>query len=197
MFCGCCDVLDHCRNIKTRLVSDSELSNPEFIRDVRDFAFSLDISSYRWREFLTNQLRDYHGWFEGADGKEAHLNMHIFEIESHRAWFRDFCCRPTKDHIKLYVRREARGRAKILATILRASFPDAAVMWGKRAANDNEGEKQCPIEKAMEEAEVFDASPEGQEILRAIEKECSKQKPQKLGNNPFTEGADEDDDLPF
>lgn len=57
--------------------------------------------------------------------------------------------------------------------------------------------KQCPFEKAIEEAEAFDASPEGQEILRAIEKECAKQKPVKLGKNPFMEETDDDDDLPF
>ena len=138
MFCGCCDVLDYCRNIKSQLVSDSELSDPEFIRDVRNFAHSLNISSYHWREYLNNLYRDYKGWIEGPDGSEIFLNMRVFEFEHARLWFRQFCCTPTRDHIKPYVRREARGRAKIVATILRASFPDAAMMWGKRAANDNE-----------------------------------------------------------
>ncbi|MEL7521588.1 MAG: hypothetical protein AAGJ80_08225 [Cyanobacteria bacterium J06553_1] len=138
MFCGCCDVLDYCRNIKSQLVNDSELSDPEFIRDVRNFAYDLNISSYRWREYLSNLYRDYKGWIEGPDGREVFLNMRVFEFEHARLWFRQFCCTPTRDHIKPYVRREARPRAKIVATILRASFPDAAAMWGKRAANDNE-----------------------------------------------------------
>jgi hypothetical protein len=138
MFCECCLVLDHCRNINAKLVSDSELSDPEFIRDVRGFAHGLNVSSYHWRDFLTDLLRDYKGWIEGPDGTEAFLNMRAFEIENQRAWFRDFCCTPTKDHIKPYVRKEARGRAKILATILRAAYPNEALMWGVRAANDNE-----------------------------------------------------------
>ena len=57
--------------------------------------------------------------------------------------------------------------------------------------------RKCPFEKAIEEAEAFDASPEGQEILRAIEKECEGQKPIKLGKNPFKEETDEEADLPF
>jgi hypothetical protein len=137
MFCACCDVVDFCRNIKSRLASDSELSDPEFIRDVRDFAYSLNISSYQWREYLNNLYRDYRGWIEGTDGLEVFLNMRVFEIENHRAWFRDFCCTPTKDHIKPYVRKEARGRVQILATILRAAYPDKTMMWGVRPANDN------------------------------------------------------------
>jgi len=137
MFCQCCDVLEFCRNIKTRLVSDSELSNPEFIRDVRDFARSLGVSSYHWRDFLNNLYRDYQGWIPRSDGREVFLNMRVFEFDNARNWFRDFCCRPTKNHVTPYVRREARGRAKILATILRAAYPEAAIMWGIRAVNDN------------------------------------------------------------
>jgi hypothetical protein len=57
--------------------------------------------------------------------------------------------------------------------------------------------KQCPLEKAIEEAEAFDASPEGQAILDAIEKDCESQKTIKLGKNPFIEDIDEDDDVPF
>jgi len=54
-----------------------------------------------------------------------------------------------------------------------------------------------PLIDALDAADAFDASPEGQEILRAIEKECANQKPFKLGKNPFVEDTDEDDDLPF
>ena len=137
MLCRCCDVLDHCRNIKVHLVRDSEISNPDFIRDLRDFAFSLNISSYSWREHLHDLYRDYRGWIVGEDGREVFLNMRIFEFDSHRAWFRDFCCTPTSEFIKPYVRKEARGRARILATILRAAYPHEAMLWGVRPANDN------------------------------------------------------------
>jgi len=137
MFCRCCDALDYCRNIKTRLVSDDEISNPEFIRDVRNFAYSLGVSSYYWRDYLNNLYRDYKGWIERSDGQDVFLNMRVFEFDTHRLWFRDFCCKPTRAHIRPYVRKEARGRAKILATILRATFPKKTMMWGVRAANDN------------------------------------------------------------
>ncbi len=138
MFCQCCTVIEYCRNVRTFLVSDAELSNPEFIRDVRDFAHGLDISSYHWREHLNNLYRDYYGVILDSDGREVFLNMRVFEFENARHWFRDFCCRPTKPQVKPYVRRQASGRAKILATILRAVYPDTTMMWGVRAANDNE-----------------------------------------------------------
>ena len=140
MFCQCCTVMEYFRNVRTLVVDDAELSNPEFIRDVRNFARSLGISSYHWRGHLSDLYRDYHGVIIGGDGREVFLNMRVFEFDNARNWFRDFCCRPTKPHVTPYVRCEARGRAKILATILRAAYPEAAMMWGVRAVNDNEAD---------------------------------------------------------
>jgi hypothetical protein len=53
-----------------------------------------------------------------------------------RYWFRDFCRVVERDVIP-HVRCEAWERVRILASILRARDPDAARMWGLRAANDN------------------------------------------------------------
>jgi len=138
MLCGCCDVLDYCRNIKVHLIRESEISNPDFIRDVRNFAYTLSISSYQWRDHLYNLYRDYRGWVIGEGGQEVFLNMRILEFDHHREWFRDFCCTPVCDNITPYVRKEARGRVIILATILRAAYPMEAMLWGVRPANDNE-----------------------------------------------------------
>lgn len=55
--------------------------------------------------------------------------------------------------------------------------------------------KKCPFEKTRKDAEAFDASPEGQETLRALEKECVDQKSKPLGRTPFIAYTDEDGDV--
>ena len=126
-----------CRNERTALVSDKALSTPEFIRDLRSFAYGLKVSSYHWHDVLCDLYRDYPGCIINENGEEVFLDMHVFEMPTIRDWFRDFCCTPVPATITPYVRGEARERARILATILKASYPKDAMMWGVRAANDN------------------------------------------------------------
>ena len=126
-----------CRNERIALVSDKALSDPEFIRDLRSFAYGLKVSSYHWHDFLCDLYRDYPGCIINENGEEVFLDMHVFEVPSIRDWFRDFCCTPVPATITPYVRGEARERARILATILKASYFQEAMMWGVSAANDN------------------------------------------------------------
>lgn len=136
--CPYCLARGYCRRLQTQIVSDDDIDNSEFIRDVREFAHKLDINDEEWREFLSNLYRDYRGRVADADGNEIFLDMEEFERPSIREWFRDFCCRLPVRHP--HVRPEARERVRVLATILKAYNPLAASYWGVRPANDNEPE---------------------------------------------------------
>ena len=137
MLCRECYADGACRNERTIIVSDEELSNPHFIRDLRNFACRLNISSYHWHDVLCDLYRDYRGHIVDEDGNEVFLDLHVLEIPHIRDWFRDFCCTPVPATITPYVRGEARERARIVGTILKASYPQDAALWGRRAANDN------------------------------------------------------------
>lgn len=134
--CVNCLPLGYCRERKTLIVEINDL-RPEFIRDVRVFAFSLGLTRDAWHETLVNWFRDYHGLIINADGEPVDLDTSVFETESIRDWFRDTCCTlPTPDGAR-YVRVQAQRRFIVLATILRATFPRESLLWGVRAANDN------------------------------------------------------------
>ena len=135
--CTDCIFSGYCRKRRSSLVNDGELRNPEFIRDVRAKANSLNICSDHWLEFLTGLYRDYPGWIMDAGGDEVFLDMEEFELPNIKVWFQEFCCTPCPPHVQPRVRVEARERVRALATILRACFPVEAYFWGRRPANDN------------------------------------------------------------
>lgn len=128
----------YCRKLITPLVTDAELADPEFIRDLRNFASRLPLSYCDWLDGLSDLYKDYPGWIMGPDDKEVMLDMEQFEQPNIQYWFRDFCCTPCPPNVTPRVRKEARERVRVLATILRARFHGDALMWGLRAANDNE-----------------------------------------------------------
>lgn len=135
--CAYCRSVSFCQSLSVGLVSDIELANPDFIRDVRAFCLQLNISSYHWHDHLIDLYRDYRGHVLDESGAEIILNTCVFETPSIRDWFRDFCCTACPDHITPYVRGEAKVRVRVLATILRAVYPAQALLWGVRPANDN------------------------------------------------------------
>jgi len=137
-FCYHCTRFGFCRNRVARLVTNKELCNPDIIRDIRAHAYSLFIPYTGWHEYTVNLYRDYRGWICGPDGMEVLLDIDVFEADNIAYWFRAFCCTPCPNDIAPYVREEARERVRVLATILRAHNPKLALMWGVRAANDNE-----------------------------------------------------------
>lgn len=133
-----CLIHGFCRNTRTPLVTDDELDDSEFIRDLRATTFDEGVSDSEWHEHVTALYRDMRGWVENteSDGdKEVFLDMEEFEIPSIREWFRDFCCTPCPPEVTPRVRPEARERVRVLATILRATYPVRASLWGVRAAN--------------------------------------------------------------
>ncbi len=144
----------YCHRQSAPIVTDAELSNPEFIRDVRDFAFSLEVGPDSWLAFLAEEYREYPGRIVDGSGAEVFVELDNFEVSEEalfgvdsdlerekartRSWFRDFCCTPCPPEVRPRVRIEARERARAVATILRARNPAATRMWGVRAANNNE-----------------------------------------------------------
>lgn len=114
--CSLCIIENTCT--QTWLVTDRELSDPAFIRRLRDFCFALNISSYHWLDFLTDQYRDLRGCIVDERGRTVFLDMDVFEVPHIRDWFRDFCCTPCPPHITPYVRGEARERVRIIGTLL-------------------------------------------------------------------------------
>jgi hypothetical protein len=77
--CSLCIIENTCTQV--RLVTDRELADPVFIRRLRDFCFALNISSYHWLDFLTDQYRDLRGCIVDQAGRTVFLDM---EVSKHR-----------------------------------------------------------------------------------------------------------------
>ena len=143
----------------TRLVDDRELDNPAFLRDFKNFAAGLSLSPGRWVDYLSNEYMHFPGTII-HQGKQVSLDLEVFEVpeddlfntndnpvtdhdaevihERLRNWFKEFC-RPCPAHVTPHVRKEARERVRVMATILRARNPKAAMLWGRMdAVNDND-----------------------------------------------------------
>lgn len=135
--CSPCSIFGFCETRRTKAVLEDEIACSQFLADLRNFCCSLQIPSDRWRETLFDFYRDYPGVIVDISDQEIDLDMETFEFDSAREWFRDFACTPVPIHARVHVRREAVARVCVLATILKARFPTAAMLWGVRAANDN------------------------------------------------------------
>ncbi|GER05189.1 hypothetical protein JCM17846_28710 [Iodidimonas nitroreducens] len=120
----------------TKLVSDIQIENPNFLSDLRLFTSELSISPDHWLNYLVDAYRDYRGLVV-FNGEEVFLNMEVFETDGIREWFRDWACAPVPEGVRPRLREESRERIRALATILSTRFPFEASMWGVRAVNDN------------------------------------------------------------
>ena len=89
--CPECFLAAYCRRLASRLVSDAELANPDFVRDVRAYAAGLKGGADRWAGSLIDAYCDYPGTIVDADGREAVLDLSVFDKPGIRYWFRDFC----------------------------------------------------------------------------------------------------------
>lgn len=136
-FCVQCYLVGYCRRLQARLVTDADLANPEFIRDLRHHAYGLGLTRDAWVSQLTDRYRDYQGTIIDADGADVLLDMEVFEHPGIRDWLRDFACTPCPADVTPRVRREAWERVRVMATILRAVAPEQAGLWGVRPANDH------------------------------------------------------------
>lgn len=131
--CLNCLGLGRCVKRTTMIVSEGELSNPKFLIDVRASARRGNVSSHRWLEYLYDIYCGYDGAIIDSEQCEIFLNLEVFEVPYIREWFRDWLC--NSGPVRL--RQESKERVRVLATVLRASFPAEASVWGIVPANDN------------------------------------------------------------
>lgn len=135
--CVTCFGLGYCKKLFSHIVTDRELENPHFREDVRQFARSLNVSPTEWRDYLADLYCHYAGRIVDRNGVESFLAMEEFEVPYVREWFRDWINVEPSASGTTRLRSESRERIRVLATILRATFPEKAFTWGMRAANDN------------------------------------------------------------
>lgn len=134
--CVQCAYLGYCRRRKATLVSDAELSNPLWVRDLRAAASTYELAPADWREFLLDAYRDYPGWIRDETGAEVFLNTDVLEDENIRYFFRDFCRAPTPN-VRCHIQKASWERVRTFGTVLRLLDPVSASLWGVRPANDN------------------------------------------------------------
>jgi hypothetical protein len=73
--CALCIIENACTQVQ--LVTDRELSDPAFIRRLRDHCYRLNISSYQWLDFLTDRCRDLRGCIADERGRTVYLDMEV------------------------------------------------------------------------------------------------------------------------
>ena len=145
----------YCPLFKAYLITDEEMKNPKFIRDVRSFAYVLGFLPSEWKNYLVEEYMAFSGVIvDKKTGQNVDLNMDVFEIDDDihfegssksistandtiTGYFKRVCCTPCSN--RPHVRCEARERFRVFATILRARNPGAAIRWG--VANDNNSTK--------------------------------------------------------
>ena len=131
--CNECDIKGFCVEIKIEVVKLSDLQNPQYVYDIRDFCFRLGISRDAWLERLTDWLRDFNGQFVDDAGRIVEIDLESFDTASIRYYFRDNCCaRPNRNG---FVHPNALARFQVMASIIKARFPSVAETWGKRNVN--------------------------------------------------------------
>ena len=117
------------------LVTDDELSQPQYIRGLRATARALGYSASEWVDRLSEIYRDFNGIVIDEYGREVMLDLEVFEFEHARTWFRDQVNMPMAEGVAPRLRAESRERLRILGTVLKMVFPREALGW--LAANDN------------------------------------------------------------
>lgn len=140
-FAICQFYLNHgyCRCRVATLVTDEELSNSEFVRDIRSHAASYHLGAEQFVLKLLNDYRDFPGAIVNDQGQEVIVALSVLEdIAARLDWVREWACTSPPPRGRLHIRKEARERARAIATILRAANPAKARFWGVRGTNDNE-----------------------------------------------------------
>ena len=76
--CLQCISLGYCQRLRSWLVTDKEIENPEFIRDIRMAANDEGISADSWLDHINRLYRDYRGWITVIGGGRIFLDMDEF-----------------------------------------------------------------------------------------------------------------------
>lgn len=136
--CEACEPFGYCVQLSVPLVTNKEMDDPAFIRDVREYLAELPVSSWAMRDYLIGGYRDALGEaYHPLTLASVSLDISAFVVSDHREWFRDLCEPIPADH-KPYILPKTRDRFRVMATILRLMDPKGTASWGLRAANDNE-----------------------------------------------------------
>lgn len=101
----------------------------EFVRDVRATALAQEIPFRKWIVYVCGTYYEIQDRVVDHNGKKASLPIEVFDDPSSDFWFRRFCCTPVPPDVKPHVRSEARSRAQVVATILRATCPEESALW--------------------------------------------------------------------
>lgn len=101
------------------VVTDRELSNPKFIREMRNYAASLDVPYMQIRDFITTWYARAPVLFHDHLDREVMINTAWLETPSFDYWARDFC-KPVPMMVRPRIRIEARNRAGAFCSLLRA-----------------------------------------------------------------------------
>ena len=101
------------------LTSERELRDPEFIREMRSYAASLDVPYERMRDYITTWYARAPIIFRDDQFNEVFVDTSTFEFENSRYWFRSFCTE-VPDNVRPRVRKEAWERTRAFTSLLRA-----------------------------------------------------------------------------
>ena len=136
MLCGQCLLIGYCRRLRSRKVTEREIDDRLFVADLKHHARSLNVSFDGWAEYLIGLYRDYPGSIVDCSGQPVELDTETLAGASIKYWFREFIGREPVPVTVSHIRREARERVIVMASILKAHQPVRASLWGKVIAND-------------------------------------------------------------
>lgn len=158
MLCGQCLLIGYCRRLRSRKVTEREIEDRLFVAGLKRHARALDVSFDAWAEYLIGLYRDYPGSIVDSSGQPVELDTETLAGASIKYWFREFIGKDPMPVSVSHIRREARSRVIVMASILKAVEPVRASLWGKVIANDHVGtlmpansnrESWCPNSKLI------------------------------------------------
>lgn len=135
-FCAGCYLKSYCRRLQSRVVTGDELTS-RFVADVRAHMRAMSLTRDQWKPFLIDAYQAYPGRIVDDEGSEVMLDTSVFDVASISYWFRDLC-RPIPAGALPRLRRSAKPRFRVMASILRAVYPVPAMLWSKEIANDRD-----------------------------------------------------------
>lgn len=156
IYCNCFP-LGYCRNNVSIATTEAALTR-ELVHDARAFAnqltSSLGLSAGAWPVKLIADYRDFRGIIVSpSTNRETYLDTELlFErpdpinepisewdanddfYPCNRRWYRDNLMTPPGARVRI----DNKPRWSAVISILRATYPAESILWGVRAANDND-----------------------------------------------------------
>ena len=134
-YCSECFAHGYCKCLTTRVTSNPELNNPDFVFDVKTNIHSLEMGPKTLREHLHNVIRDMHGGFYDLcdENVEVQFDLGFLETEDGLEWLKSMCDQPPAPGTRCHVRKERWEDFRAVSSILRAADPIRALGWGARS----------------------------------------------------------------